>query len=58
MSHDYRYKLEQYNGKRDQGKFVIQICLWHELNRQPRVKLNQRECVIYLKRAIYLSRFF
>ena len=50
------WMLEQYSGKRERGKFVIQICLWHQLNRQPRVvELNQIECVTYLKRAIYLS---
>ena len=33
---------------------MIQICLWHQLNRQPKVvELNQIECVTYLKRAIY-----
>ena len=58
MSHAYRYRLEQYSGKRERGKFVIQICLWHQLNRQPKVvQLNQIECVTYLRRAIYLSRF-
>ena len=50
--------LEQYSGKRERGKIVIQISLWYQLNRQPRVvELNQIECVTYLKRAIYLSRF-
>ena len=58
MSHAYRYRLEQYSGKRERGTFVIQLCLWHQLNRQPKfVQLNQIECVTYLKRAIYLSRF-
>ena len=59
MSHAYRYRPEQYSGKRERGKFAIQICVWYQLNRQPRVvQLNQIECVTYLKRAIiYLSRF-
>ena len=60
MSHGYRYRLEQYSGKREQGKFAIQICLWHQLNQQLRVvQLNQIERITYLKRAIiYLSCFF
>ena len=58
MSHAYRYRLEKYSGKRERGKFVIQICLWNKLTQKSRVvELNQIECVTYPKRAIYLSRF-
>ena len=62
LSHAYRYRLEQYCGKRERGKFARtrKICENEEnlrqLNRQPRVvELNQVECVTYLKRAIYPS---
>ena len=58
VSHAYRYRLERYSGKRERGKFLIQICLCHQLNRQPRVvELNPVECATYLKRAIHFSRF-
>jgi len=30
MFHAYRYKLEKCSGKRERGKYTIQICHWHQ----------------------------
>ena len=43
MFHAYRYRLE-YSGRREWGKFAIQICLWHRsTNEKPR-NLSKRTC--------------
>ena len=43
MFHAYRYRLE-YSGRREWGKFAIQICLWHRSTNEKPHNLSKRTC--------------
>ena len=46
MFRAYRYRLE-YSGRREQGKCVIQICLWPASINNPVTSQSFKRCIIY-----------
>ena len=61
LPHAYRYRLEQYCGKRERGKFANQICLLRLASIKSTAEScrtdYQVECVAYPESAVSLSRF-
>ena len=43
MFHAYRYRLEN-SGRRERGKFAIQICLWHRSSTEKPHNISKRAC--------------